>query len=122
MEIKPPGPGKPFFEPGKELGEIGKKRDDVFAGAVTRPVAGEAETSAPSPGLSGVATRFSKLDLQDPEKLESIIQSSVKELLDTEFGQQFGLSEAQRAQIGNWMGGDPMLRRQIERYLERVLK
>jgi hypothetical protein len=66
-------------------------------------------------------SQYRKADLKDPAKLEAMIQGSVKELIDAGIGGQTSLSHSQKQHIGDWMGGDPMLRRQIEKYLERVL-
>ncbi|MGH9720240.1 MAG: hypothetical protein ACRD8O_08510 [Bryobacteraceae bacterium] len=118
MDIKRTGPGIPAFEPSR-TGEVNKP-DKSFAAPQAGPTS--QPSAAPTPGLESVTSRFSKADLNDPAKLETMVRSSVDELINAQFGGQPPLTEAQKAQIGDFMSSDPLIRRQIERYLERVLK
>ena len=121
MEIKPPGSGRPFFEPSKDNLGVDKKPGDSFVEARR-----QAETSSSAAvsggGLTGTTPQFRKADLQDKDKLESLIRGSVGELIDSKAGLTGQLADSQKAVLVDFMSGDPTIRRQIERYMEKVLK
>lgn len=122
--IKPPGSGRPYLEPPKDTrpsSGVAKGGERSGFDAVSETSRAQAGGAAAAPGLAGVVGQYRKADLKDPDKLEAMIQGSVKELIDLGLGGQASLSDTQKAQIGDFIGSDPIMRRQIEKYLERML-
>ena len=79
--------------------------------------------SAPSTeGVSGldVAARFSKVDLQDPAKLDHIVRSSVSEIVDTQTG-SLPISSTDKQALVDFLSEDPVFRQRIESYLRKAL-
>jgi len=117
MEIKRPGLGLPPLDRARGPREAGKPQADFAAQRRA-----QAESSAPVPEssgiLPGVAARFTKADLRDPDSLEAVLQSAIQELL---LRDARPLNDHQRAVLGDWMRNDPLIRRQLERYLEKIL-
>lgn len=118
MEIKRPGLGLPPLDRARAPQEAGKPQTDFAAQRRT-----QAESSAPVPEpsgtLSGVAARFTKADLRNPDSLETVLHSAIQELLQRDARP---LNDHQRAVLSDWMQNDPLIRRQLERYLEKILQ
>jgi|SRR5438552_8598705 len=125
MEIKPPGSGKTSFESLKESNEVTKRSDKTFSTVKKDPIvssAGSFSQPAKLAGLRGVSTQYNRKDLQQPEKVETIVRSSINELIDTEFPELENLHQADKKFLTDWMASDPVFRDKLIGYLERVLK
>ena len=118
MEIKRPGPGFPGFDPLRDTREAGQKKETEFATKMSATPPSAGQTASPS-GLPGVVSEFRLVDLKNPERLEQVLRSSIDEMLNKDPRR---LSSHQKAVIGDWMQTDPTIRRQLEKYLEKVLQ
>jgi len=121
MQIKPPGFGKPPLGPTGEPAEAAGKPGRKFEPSVSEPppLAVQGQGVVPLPGIAAQCTRA---DLADPVKRETMIRSSLSEMMETRFPVLGAVPDAARKFLIDWMGGDPMIRRQLERCLERMLK
>jgi hypothetical protein len=117
MEIKRPGPGFPGFDPLRDARETGQKKETEFANrmSATPP----SSQPAAAPGLPGVVSEFRLADLKNPERLEQVLRSSIDEMLSKDPRR---LTSHQKTVIADWMQNDPTIRRQLEKYLEKVLQ
>ena len=116
-EIKPPGGFGPFIDPAADT-SVDRTGQANFPKAKDA-VSSSDSTSAPLHGLAVVA-QFSKAELQDPEKLEGMVRASVSELVDTQ-GLTGPLSAADKQSLVDFLSHDPLVRRQVESYLRKVL-
>ena len=118
MEIKRPGTGFSGFDPLRDARETGQKKEAEFAGrmSATPPSTGQ---TAPSSGLPGVVSEYRLADLKSPERLEQVLRSSIDEMLSKDPRR---LTSHQKLVVGDWMQNDPTIRRQLEKYLEKVLQ
>lgn len=119
MEIKRPGLGIPSFDRARELQETQKPQADFAAQRRAQAETGAPAVDTSAGVLPGVAAQFTKADLRDPDSLENALRCSIQELLGRD---PRPLSSEQRAALGDWMQNDPLIRRQLERYLEKILK
>jgi hypothetical protein len=71
---------------------------------------------------SGIAARFTRADLNKPEKVDTMVRETVGELIQTQWSGKANLSPADQQNLVNFMAGDPMVRKQVERWLDKVLK
>lgn len=69
----------------------------------------------------GVASQFTRTALEDPAKLNDMVRASVSELIDSGDAITGSLSAAQKGSLVDFLSEDPLLRRQIETYLRKVL-
>jgi hypothetical protein len=118
MEIKRPGPGFPGFDPLRESRETVQKKETDFANRISATPLSTGQTASAS-GLPGVVSEFRLADLKNPQRLEQVLRSSIDEMLNKDPRR---LTSHQKLVIGDWMQNDPTIRRQIEKYLEKVLQ
>lgn len=80
------------------------------------------ENGAPLPAASslGATSRFSKLDLQDPAKLDGIVHSSVTEIVDGQTS-SLPISNADKQALVDFLSHDPLFRQRVESYLRKAL-
>jgi hypothetical protein len=116
MKINPPG--MPPDSPRGAADGVGRQINSFPARSVEREPAAGASQAAPA----GVAGRYTKADLADPKTLESIVLQAIEEMIEAEPGAAARLSAAEKRHVAEFMAGDPAMRRQIERWLEKVLK
>jgi hypothetical protein len=115
MEIKPPGTGQPVPpNPGAAESKPGK-----FESKVQR-TGGESPASL-SPAVSALKSRFSKRDLDDSSKLESIFNTAVRELMIDDLPQAAKLGDADKQFLTDWMAKDPMIQNKLLGFLRKVL-
>lgn len=119
MEIKRPGGGIPPFDPVRENRETQKVKSDFAPLTRLTDASLTPAIDAPAGGLGEVTDQFSKADLKNPQTLELALRGSIDELIRRD---PHTLTDEQRANIGDWMQADPAVRKQIEKYLEKVLK
>jgi len=117
MTIKPTG-GKPFIDgPGGPADNAKAPAEDIFARKLqATPVESKA------PGAAGVAGRYSRADLKDAGALDKIVREALGELVEAEWNSTIPISDADKRSVVEFMAGDPVVRRQVERWLEKVLK
>lgn len=116
--IKPPGGPDPYASP--EDQPVDGKRDSRFSEAAR----GHLEASDPvqSTGTSlNVVTQYGKAALDDPAKLDSMVRDSVSELIDSSANITGPLSGPEKQSLIDFLSTDPMLRKQVESYLRKVL-
>lgn len=117
--IKPPGTGKPAFDPSQNVGSV-ESKPDKFAEKLQR-TAGEVQPSMSSPGVSALKSRFTKRDLDDSTKLDSIFSSAVRELMLDKMPQGLQLGEANKQFLTDWMAKDPVIQGKLMGFLRKVL-
>jgi hypothetical protein len=59
--------------------------------------------------------------LQDPAKLDVVVRVLVSELIDSGQSATGPLSGTDKESLLDFISGDPLIRRQIETYLQKVL-
>lgn len=79
----------------------------------------ESASSAETATTPSPTAQFSKLDLQDPAKLDHIVRSSVSELVDAQSG-SLPISSADKQALTDFLAEDPLFRQQIESYLRKA--
>lgn len=118
MTIKPPG-GTPFADaPGGATDGAKAPAGDFFA----RKIEAAAPAETRPADAAGVAGRYSRADLKDSGTLEKIVREALGDLVEAEWNSTSGLSGADKRSVVEFMAGDPVVRRQVERWLEKVLK
>jgi hypothetical protein len=114
--IKPPGGPGPFADPS--------------AGASSAPGSGFAEardklqatgTGQPIPSTLAAASQFRRTALENPAEREAMVRACVSELIDSGQSVTGPLSDTQKEFLVDFLSADPLLRSQIETYLEKVL-
>jgi len=116
--IKPPvGPG-PSADPSAEMPSP-PAGNASFADATANLQTSE---SVP-PEASGlvVVSQFSKAAFEDPEKRQVMVRACVSEFINSERSLTGQLSGAQKETLLNFLSEDPLVRTQIETYLQKVL-
>jgi hypothetical protein len=116
-DIKPPGGQDSYVGPDDQ--PVGRKRDSRFAESKSKLEASEpAEATGPS---LGVVAQFRRAALEDPAKLDTMVRASVSELIDSGQNVTGPLSGPEKQSLVNFLSGDPVVRRQVETYLRKVL-
>jgi hypothetical protein len=72
------------------------------------------------PGLQAV-TQLNKAIFQDPGKLDAAVHSCVSELIDSGNSITGPLSTSDKQFLTDFLSGDPLMRRQVEGFLRKVL-
>ena len=124
MKIDPPGSGKPNFSPVDENQKISKRPERPFSVGrfQTGPLKGASLTEkAQQAHFPGVVAQFSKNDLRNPQKVETVVRSSVQELIQTEFPQARFSSEEARKNFVELVASDPLFRSKLLGHLEKLL-
>jgi hypothetical protein len=117
-EIKPPAGFGPFIDPAGD-NSVESSRDASFQ--KTQDALRSSESSStPTPGLSAIA-QFSQAELQDPEKLDRMVRASLSELIDSSQNLSGPLSTAEKQSLVDFLSQDPLIRRQVEGYLRKVV-
>ena len=119
MEIdrtKSPGGQAPFADAPAET-SLEQKRDAKFS-----EVRDKLSASEPAPATRGqfVVGRLRRNELDDPVTFESVVRASVSELVDSA-PYSGKLSASQKESLIGFLAEDPLVRRQIESYLRKVL-
>jgi len=116
--IKPPaGPG-PSADPSAETSSLPAGKGG-FADAT-----GKLQTSGSAPPETsgmGVVSQFSRAAFEDPDKRQAMVRACVSELIDSGRSLTGQLSGAQKETLLNFLSQDPLVRTQIETYLQKVL-
>jgi len=114
--IKPPGGPGPFADPSAEMPS---ERKGNFADVKdSLPAAG---FDPPAPAGLGALSQFSRSSLEDPEKRQAMVRACVSELIDSDRTVTGPLSDAEKQSLLDFLSSDPLLRNQIENYLQKVL-
>lgn len=117
-DIKPPGGYVPFVDPSRET-PVESKRERSFTDAKDKLPA--SDSSEPILSRLGVVAQFSRTELQDPAKLDIMVRACVSELIDSGQSVTGPLSGAEKKSLEDFLSGDPLVRRQIETYLQKAL-
>jgi hypothetical protein len=115
MDINRTGPRNPYFEDPAQKAELTGTRFKSPGSQPTDPAA-----TAPS---IGVASEITQADLRDPRKTEETLTRRFGDLVDNA-GRQFGMpvSDAQKHNLIEFLGNDPVMRGKLLNYLEQVVK
>ena len=117
--------------------------DDVkppgFDGAITGPLDQSPQTPEPGnssrqafalqpqaapPQASPLLTSVAHLDktvFEDPAKLEGAVRASISELIDSGQSATGPISSSDKEFLTSYLAGDPLMRRQVEGLLRKVL-
>jgi len=96
--------------------------DEPARGPATSKRTGRSvETAPPNPALRAAA-EYSRSDLARPDRLEAMLRSSARELVERNAGAARMLSDGQKDQVVERLAGDPVMRKRLEQYLSKVLK
>jgi hypothetical protein len=72
--------------------------------------------------MGTVRAQFSKADLQDPAKVETMLSQAADELVRSTLSDVNGrLPPGDSAYLSEWMRNDPTFRAKLLNYLQRVL-
>jgi len=120
MKINPNDPRRPADENQK----ISKKPEKPFS--VDRTSAGPIERNsltekAQRAHFPGITAEFSRNDLSNPQKVDTIVRRSVDELLQTEFPQARFSSAVAREKFVDLVSKDPKYRQMMVGLLQKVL-
>ena len=115
-DIKPPGGNGAA----KYLEEVPGKPGAATEAGRTFTLQSQSAAQPQSTGLKAVA-QLDKTSLQDPAKLDSAVRASISELIDTGKGLTGPLSDREKEFLTDFLAGDPLMRRQVEALLRKVL-
>ena len=119
MEIKPTGPGANLPSVSNNEQPVNK----AFSSKQAEPTDAVAPSSHDSLPLSSALAGYTKADLQDPAKVETMLSQCAGGLLGDSLGQSnFSLSAGESSYLAGWLQNDPAIRGKLLNYLERVLK
>ena len=114
--IKPPGGPGPFVD---SSAETPSTRQSSFAEAKGKvQPSGSAE---PATSSLGVVSQFSRAALEDPAKRQAMVRACVSELIESHQNLTGSLSGAGKESLVDFLSADPLVRGQIENYLQKVL-
>jgi hypothetical protein len=119
MEIKPPGTGQPIFDPSQNAGSVEQKTGKFEA--KLQSAAGSESPSSLSSAVRELKSRFSKHDLDDNTKLDSILNCAVRELMLDKLPQGLQLGESHKQFLTAWMAKDPVIQAKLMPLLRRIL-
>lgn len=114
--IKPPGGYDPPSGPDEQ--PVEGKRDGSFTAK------SKVESSEPAQaGRStlGAVAHFNRTALDDPAKMDVMVRASVSELVDSGLDVSGALPAADKQSLVDFLSSDPLVRRQVESYLRKVL-
>lgn len=114
MDINRTGPRKPLKDPAQKT----ERTDTRFKDPAPRPID---PPIAASP--IGIPPGVTRADLRDAHKAEEALMRCFGSLVD-ESGRQLGVmvSDAQRRNLLEFFGNDPVMRGKLIKYLEQVVK
>jgi hypothetical protein len=81
----------------------------------------EAPANGPPEAMKQVVAGYTKADLDDNGKLDTLMRGSIRALIDGQSGVTGQLSDAGKQQITDWMMSDPAMSSRIRTFLERIL-
>jgi hypothetical protein len=118
MKINPPGGPSP-----NDAYLNTPERVNAGKPSAARPVEpGNVAEALPGTETSGVAARFTRADLNNPQAVDTMVRETVGELVQTQWAGKANLSPADEQNLVNFMSADPTVRKQVERWLDKVLK
>jgi len=115
--IKPPGGPGPLLDPsvvatsGPRQSSFAEARDKLQASG----------SGEPNPSTLAVVSQFRRAALQNPAEREAMVRACVSEMVDSGQKETGPLSGAEKESLVDFLSADPLVRSQIENYLERVL-
>jgi hypothetical protein len=84
-------------------------------------VAGTDNASGPeAEAATSAHLQVTKLDLQDPAKLEGLVRSSISEIVHEQTG-PLPMSSADKQALTDFLSEDPLFRQRVEGYLRKAL-
>ena len=116
--IRPPGGHGPLVDPSAET-PSGPNRQSSFAEARDKLEA--SDSAEPASSTLAAVSQFSRSALEDPEKRQAMVRACVSELIDSGQRVTGPLSGTERESLLDLLSADPLLRSQIETYLQKVL-
>ena len=120
MEIKRTAPGSVPIETGRPPQEPARKPGTEFSRALQS--AGGAPSGAEAGEIRGALSQYRKADLNDPAKVDQMVQTSVGVLVDDCAQRVPGFGSHERQLLSGWLETDPVMRGKIQKYLEKVLE
>ena len=119
MDIKRSGPPKPV-DPSQSAGPVESTKTGKFEGKL-QAASGKQTPSSLSPVISELKSRFSKSDLEDSTKLDSILNYTIRELMLGQLPQALQLGESDKQVLVDFMSKEPPIQEKVMSFLRRVL-
>src|SRR5262245_62064531 len=120
MEIKKTGSGIPAVDSSQNTGSVEQTRGQ-FGAKLQQPVSNESHSKM-SAAVASLRSRFSRRDLDDSTKTESIVNTAVRELMVDDLPQIVPLGEADKEFLTNWMAKDPVILGKMMNFLRNTLE
>jgi hypothetical protein len=120
MNIKPPGSPFPELPPQGAPGD-GVKSAGRF-NAARLPVETEGAQTAEQAAAASLTSKYTKADLNNPAAVDAMVREVVAQMVERDSPLQAPASDAASRSVVDFMADDPVCRRQVETYLQQVLK
>jgi len=117
--IKPPGGPGLFTGPSAETPSGAARPSSSFAEAKDKLQA--SGSGEPVPSVLAAVSQFHRTALADPAQREAMVRACVSELIASGQTATGPLSDAEKQSLLDFLSADPVVRSQIETYLEKVL-
>jgi hypothetical protein len=114
-DIKPPGLD------GAYTGSVDQTSRKAANKNPTQAFAEVSQPAADQPAPLKAVAHLDKAVFQDPAKLHAAVRASVAELVDSGHGVTGPLSSSEKEFLTDFLSGDPLVRRQVEGLLRKVL-
>ena len=113
---------EPKWPPDPEVQDQTRRGRQIRETREFRPIAADRSSVAQSSFADRIAGEFRRADLANPEKLDRMVRSSVREMVASNTSVAAAMTEAQKEYVAEFLSGDPAVRKGVEQYLGKVLK
>jgi hypothetical protein len=120
MEIKKTGSGIPAVDSSQNTGSVEQTRGQF--GAKLQPPVSNETPSKMSAVVASLKSRFSRRDLDNSTKTESIVNTAVRELMLDDLPQAAQLGESDKEFLANTMAKDPVISGRVMNFLKQTLE
>jgi hypothetical protein len=122
MDIKPPSSKKPSLDPATNQKTDAAEKSGKFQGRMkTESSVNATPSSTAAATLEKLKGRFSKRDLEDGTKVETIINSAIDEVL-LSGPESLRLPAGGRRAVADLMNNDPLIREKMMNLLRKTLE
>jgi hypothetical protein len=116
IKPKPPGTGRPAFDPSENTRSV-----ELKTGKFENKLPGATESPALSAAVKELKGLYSKRDLDDSAKLDSVLNTAARKLMLDELPQAAQLGESDKKFLADWMAKDPVIQGKLMGFLRRIL-
>jgi hypothetical protein len=121
MDIKPPSSKKPSLDPTTGQKTNTAEKTGKFQGRMKTEATNATPSSTAAATLEKLKGRFSKHDLEDGTKVETIINSAIDEVL-LSGPESLHLPAGGRRAVADLMSNDPLVREKMLNLLRKTLE